>query len=292
MAVFYISMIAVVVIVAASIYMVVSTLKDFKNAIPMAKEFSEHIFGENQKTAGRAWNCGKWLVLGALSMFLCAKIFFPVPIPLILSILLQAVIVYLITKKDSQTKSLKRKCYAIGAVASLLDFFFVIMLKIGGSEDIKDIQKYLLIAITIVVTVIFISRKDRILDGLETRRTQGTITRIVESSQSFLFFKYARIITYEYEFFANGMTYKGIASEPKWMMKKRGNPLESPAKVVYQWNAPEFSRLEALNSNKKIPPFLVMTVALAAFILICVYSTDLVQTIKNFCEEMKNYKTV
>ncbi len=288
MYVFWVSMAVCLVIIIASIYMVVTFALDLKKNIPAFKEHSEHLFGENAKTKGNGWTCAKWFVIGALVMFACLKMFLLPVTSLGISIAVQAAAVWFLSRNNPERKSMKRKWYALGAAAATLFFAILLVLEIGGSNDTKFIVQDFLILAALIVALVFADKKARVLENeTEIRKTTGTITSIIRTSQSFLFIKYSKRVIYEYEFFTGGTIHKGIDGESERQMKKRGAELSNPAKVVYKWDEPSKSMLEGINHRKAVPVYLLIILFAIILAVHCVHSTDIVQTVINFRESIQ-----
>ena len=75
----------------------------------------------------------------------------------------------------------------------------------------------------------------------------------------------------------NGTVYNGVSSESERIMKKRETQLSETQKILYVYDNPTISKLEAVKDKKLstfyIPWFLLIFIS----ILNCIVTTDLLQ---------------
>ena len=130
--------------------------------------------------------------------------------------------------------------------------------------------------------MVFKASKSKILkNDTAVRQTTGVITKHVIVNQNFLFFTYAKGHSYEYEFNANGLTYKGIDGETNGLWKKRGGDLQNPVKVIYEMDSPQNSCLKDIKHRGGLTILLVTIFCSAIIIWHCIMTTDVVEIAKN-----------
>ena len=75
----------------------------------------------------------------------------------------------------------------------------------------------------------------------------------------------------------NGTVYNGVSSESERIMKKRETQLSETQKILYVYDNPTISKLEAVK-DKKLPIFYILWFLLIfVSILNCIVTTDLLQ---------------
>lgn len=268
--------------VVVAFFGIKDTIKDVGNFVNLAKEETSHITGENTQNQGQHWIRIKCFAIGAATMFLCAKIFSFFIIPLISSIVLQAVIVFFVSKKDQENKNAKRKFYAMGAFSSILADILTILIEYGGSKNPVSILLHFVMLVALFILMAFANNKIKVLkNGTATRRTSGIITSHRISKSKILFFTYATSHIYEYEFNANGTRYKGIDGESNRQLKKRGHQLTESVTVEYEADSPKNSWLLGIKHRENFTVYAATIVCTAAIIMHCIMTTDLLDTIKS-----------
>lgn len=270
----------IIVAAVAVVFSLKDVLKNSKEIFSRLEESASHFAGENSKTQGSHFLKLVWIVAGALVMFGLGRfIFFPAA--LLVALAAQAAAVYFITRKDKKNGAAKRKGYFVGAALGLAAFVLVALVQLGGSENPgKILFHFALMAALAVFIALKENRKKVLRNDTATRQTEGTITRHRITTQKFFFLTCFKSHSYEYEFNALGMTYKGMDGETHGLWKKRGRDLENPVKVVYDFTAPENSWLLDIKHRGSLTVFLATLFCLAAIALHCVMTTDVAATAK------------
>lgn len=182
------------------------------------------------------------------------------------------------TKKNGAAK---RKGYFVGAALGLAAFVLVALVQLGGSENPGKILFHFALMAALAVFIALKENRLKVLrNDTATRQTEGTITRHEITTQKFFFLTCFKSHSYEYEFNALGMTYKGMDGETHGLWKKRGRDLENPVKVVYDFTAPENSWLLDIKHRGSLAVFLATLFCLAAIAFHCVMTTDVADTAK------------
>ena len=256
--------------------------KNVKEKFSHFKEGTSHFTGENSKNAGTHWLIYKWFAIGAVVMYVLGRhIFFPIfSLPAILG--LQAAVVYFITRKDEKNRVAKREWYSIGAFFGLVAFILTGLIKLGGSEVPEKIMFHFALILIFVLLMAYKAGKVNVLkNDTAVRQTTGVITRHVILNHTFLFFTYAKGHSYEYEFNANGLLYKGVDGETNGLWKKRGGDLQNPVKVIYEMDSPKNSCLKDIKHRGMLTIILVTIFCSALIVLHCIMTTDVVDIAKN-----------
>ncbi|MBO4386420.1 MAG: hypothetical protein J5817_05310 [Treponema sp.] len=268
--------------IVVAVFGIKDTIKNIGDGVKLAREETSHFTGENTQNQGQHWMKVKWFAIGAVTMFLCAKIFSFFIIPLISSIVLQAVIVFFVTRKDQENKSAKRKFYALGFFTAILAIILILLIQFGGSKNPASILFHFVLLIALFILMAFANSKIKVLkNDTATRRTSGRITSHRISKRKILFFTYATSHIYEYEFEANGTSYRGIDGESNRQLKKRGSQLTQTTTVEYEADSPKNSWLLDIKHRGSFTVFAATIVCTAAIIAHCLMTTDLLEIIKN-----------
>ena len=268
--------------IVVAVFGIKDTIKNIGDEIKLVKEETSHFTGENTQNQGQHWMKVKWFAIGAITMFLCAKIFSFFIIPLISSIVLQAVIVFFVTRKDQENKSAKRKFYAFGFFTSILAIILILLIQFGGSKNPGSILFHFVLLVALFILMAFANSKIKVLkNDTATRRTSGRITSHRISKRKILLFTYATNHIYEYEFEANGTSYRGIDGESNRQLKKRGSQLTQTTTVEYEADSPKNSWLLDIKHRGSFTVFAATIVCTAAIIAHCLMTTDLLEIIKN-----------
>lgn len=255
--------------------------KEFKQMYSIAKEETSHFTGETAKNEGSHWRKIKWFACGAAITYFFNPGFFS--FGLLAVLVLQGVAVFFITKKYSDHKSEKRKWYALGVALAIFARILIALILLAGSKDAPSVLFHGILLIALIVLMIYKNGKIKVLkNDTATRQTTGRITNTVTMIHKFMFITYSKGHTYEYEFTANGMTYKGADGEPDRDTKKRGGTLQNPVKVEYETDAPENSWLSDVKHRGPVTVFIATVICASCIIVHCILSTDIVDAVKDF----------
>ena len=140
--------------------------------------------------------------------------------------------------EGKQWKKIKISLLPLAVIILILSRF----LRFSGSSDSMSIALHLIVLLALDIYLLSKNSRFKVLkNDTAVRQTRGTITKEIVLSQKILFFTYSKGHTYEYEFQANGLKYKGIDGETNRDVKKRGKSLENPVTVLYESERPENS---------------------------------------------------
>lgn len=199
------------------------------------------------------------------------------PIIYIIQLLL-AFIIIRISKKSEGHRLQKAAWYFVGSLATVLTFFLYFLLLIGKSNDAKSIILHFLGVIALAGFGIFITRRNLLLgNSAATSFAEGRITKSIITKNFPVF-----VINYEYEFSVNGKTYKSINGESLKQKEIRGTELSGSQKVLYVAENPNISRLCAIDARHTNKIFFCILLAILAISLRCVFSTDIISTVRDF----------
>lgn len=200
-----------------------------------------------------------------------------VPVAFIAQLLL-AFIIIRVSKKSENHRLQKAAWYFIGSLSALLTFFLYFLLIIGKSNDAKSIILHFLSVIALAGFGIFAIKRNNLLENNSaTSFTEGTITKSIVTKKFPLY-----IINYEYEFSLNGKTYKSINGESLRQKEKRGRELSGNQKVLYVTENPNISRICAIDARHTNKTGLFIILAILAISLRCLFSTDIIPTVRDF----------
>lgn len=199
------------------------------------------------------------------------------PIIYIIQLLL-AFIIIARSKKDAGNRGQKAAWYFVGSLATVLTFFLYFLLLIGKSNDAKSIILHFLAVIALACFGIFTIKRNNLLENTAaTSFAEGTITNAIVTKKFPVY-----VINYEYEFSVNGKTFKSINGESLKQKDKRGRELSGNQKVLYVAENPDISRLCAIDVRRTNKIFFCILLAILAISLRCVFSTDIIPTVRDF----------
>lgn len=217
-------------------------------------------------------------LISGLVLFVSGGIFVFYSPPAYIIQLFVAFIIIARSKKDAGNRVQKAAWYFLGSLSALLTFFLYFLLLIGKSNDSKSIILHFLAVIALLAFGIFITRRNLLLgNSVATSFAEGRITKSIITKNFPVF-----VINYEYEFSVNGKTYKSINGESLKQKEIRGTELSGSQKVLYVVENPDISRLCAIDARRTNKIFFCILLAILAISLRCVFSTDIIPTVRDF----------
>lgn len=262
------------------------TNKNHNKYLTLINDYIIKFLGKPQSGDSIKWSKNSFFIKGfliSLLLFFMFRFILPVFLIAILVNIIIATVLIKKSKKYTEYKSEKIKSYIFGNllvtlfyVAILLIFLFLDSAKwlvFLSSKDGQTIFGSLFLIVALFIIGQIYTKKSRLLKNTAaTAYTEGKITRITKVQYSIV-----KFITYEYEFVVNGTVYNGVSGESERIMKKRETQLSETQKILYVYDNPTISKLEAVK-DKKLSTFYILWFLLI-FVLIynCIVTTDLLQ---------------
>ena len=253
------------------------------------KDYIIKFLGKPQSGDSIKWSKNSFFIKGffvSLLLYFMFRFIFPVFFIAILLNIIIATVLIKKSKKYTEYKSEKIKSYIFGNL--LVTLFFVAKLLIIlfwdsenwlaflSSKDGQTIFGSLFLIVALFIIGQIYTKKSRLLKNTAaTAYTEGKITRITKVQYSIV-----KFITYEYEFVVNGTVYNGVSGESERIMKKRETQLSETQKILYVYDNPTISKLEAVKDKKLSIFYMLWFLLIFVSFLNCMVNTDLLQLLQ------------
>ena len=273
-------------ILIVGIIVLLLTNKIHNKYLTLIKDYIIKFLGKPQSGDSIKWSKNSFFIKGffvSLLLYFMFRFIFPVFFIAILLNIIIATVLIKKSKKYTEYKSEKIKSYIFGNL--LVTLFFVAKLLIIlfldsenwlaflSAKDGQTIFGSLFLIVALFIIGQIYTKKSRLLKNTAaTAYTEGKITRITKVQYSIV-----KFITYEYEFVVNGTVYNGVSGESERIMKKRETQLSETQKILYVYDNPTISKLEAVKDKKLSIFYMLWFLLIFVSILNCIVTTDLLQ---------------